>query len=455
MVAMGFAEVVMLALLGGGINSTDLVALVQPTHYFQTRQIDATFDKLIELAGREPKDAKTQIQQLVALRHLADESDKLKKTANYGAYRAVLEQIASGKKGADPSAFAQDYAQRVLVKLDGSQREIPKLKPMRAEALSWFPDDLTFAAAADLRQTNMSGVDSFKDLVKLIPERAKKEIYDFVEQTGNVRIEQAAIGIADNGGQRDEMKIFMRFSGKGKQAWLVPALKKLGRDRVTEKTSKDDKGTPLTFLQDSDSPPIIMFLGDTDILIYGYSGNNAKHDKLTEEIFAARSGKKANAAAGTLKAPLGKIPDRSIAFAVGAIPSEMKREFRAFGVTPDRIIAFAERTQTGIDLQLQASMANGDDTKTFVQKVSELRMQGIAGLQEAMKQPLPPGSPPVPFQAMINFLETLQVQGQDNGAQVRAVVPDGLIQQMGTMGMMWFGMAREFEAPPPKDGGKK
>src|SRR4051794_29528159 len=119
MIGIGFAEILLLALMGGGMNSTDLVALVPPGHYFQSRQIEVSLDKMVELAGRDPKDPKTQVQQLVALRHLADESDKLKKAANYAALRAALEAIAQGKKGADATGFAPEYGQNVLDKIDG------------------------------------------------------------------------------------------------------------------------------------------------------------------------------------------------------------------------------------------------------------------------------------------------------------------------------------------------
>jgi hypothetical protein len=214
---------------------------------------------------------------------------------------------------------------------------------------------------------------------------------------------------------------------------------------------KDAKGTPITLLQEGDRPPVLMIVGDTDFVIFGYGGNNQKSDKLLDEVLDARSAKKPNASAGNLKTSLGKVPANAIAFGIGDLPNEIKREFRGLGATPDSILAFAERTQTGVDLQLDAKLANAADTKAFVQKVGELRTQGIAGIQEAMKQPLPPGTPPIPFQAIINMLETLQVQGQEGAAQVRMVVPDGLIQQLGTMGMMVFGTHRAggFDPPPP------
>src|ERR1700722_18986727 len=98
MLAVSFVEVLMMAILSGGSGSTDLVAMMQPRQYFESRQIEISIDKMVDLANEEPKNAKTQIVQLNALRYLADESDNLKKSANYAAYRQQLEAIAQGKK---------------------------------------------------------------------------------------------------------------------------------------------------------------------------------------------------------------------------------------------------------------------------------------------------------------------------------------------------------------------
>ncbi len=454
MIGLGFAEILMMALMGGGVNSTDLVSLVQPAHYFQSRQIDVSFDKMVELAGLEPKDAKTQIQQLVALRHLADESEKLKKAEKYIILRATIEQIAQGKKGADVTGFAQDYAQRVLDKLDGTKREPAKTKPVREEALAWFPADITFGAAIEMRPTNPQANDPFKDLLKLLPENAKKEMYEFIEKSGNVRVERVAFGFA--GEERGKQKIFVRLTGKANHTWLAETFKTLSNGRFESKQMKDANGTPITIMHQPKREPMILMVGNNDIVIGGYDQFDGKHDELAPEILDARAKKKPNAAAGKLKDDLAKVPENAVAFAVGGIPGELKREFQGgFGAVPDKIVAFAERTQLGLDVQVQAKMANAEDSKTMVQKVSQLRKEGIAGLQQAMNQPLPPNFPPVPFQALINVLESLQVQSNDEKAQLRVVLPNGLIEQMGTMGMMVFGVARELAPPPPPKEEKK
>ena len=117
MFALGFAEVLVLALMSGGMASADLVSLVQPQHYFQARKIDVSIDRMVDIANTEPKDAKAQIMQLTALRYLADETEAFKKAPNYATNRQALEAIAQGKKAQDPLGFAQDYANRVLARL--------------------------------------------------------------------------------------------------------------------------------------------------------------------------------------------------------------------------------------------------------------------------------------------------------------------------------------------------
>jgi hypothetical protein len=64
-----------------------------------------------------------------------------------------------------------------------------------------------------------------------------------------------------------------------------------------------------------------------------------------------------------------------------------------------------------------------------------LRKLGIDELQKAMQQPLPAGAPPVPFQGMINLMESLQVSNQSENVNVRVLVPNGLIQQLPLMMM--------------------
>jgi hypothetical protein len=196
-----------------------------------------------------------------------------------------------------------------------------------------------------------------------------------------------------------------------------------------------------------------MLVGNTDLLILGYSGNgnNLKHDDLVDDVLDARAKKKPAASAGALKDRLAKVPDEAVALLVGNVPEDMKRELRfVFDPIPANITAFIQRAQQGLDVQVVSSMANAEDAGKIVQKVASLRKEGIAGLKEAMQQPPRPGMPAIPFQAMINVMETLQVQSKAGQVQVRVFLPDGLIEQLSNGTMLYgFGIGGGLAPPPP------
>ena len=67
----GFAEVLVLAVMTGGTASTDLVDLIHPTHYFAARDMEPSVDKMADMAGEEPKNAKASVLQLTSLRYFS------------------------------------------------------------------------------------------------------------------------------------------------------------------------------------------------------------------------------------------------------------------------------------------------------------------------------------------------------------------------------------------------
>jgi hypothetical protein len=223
----------------------------------------------------------------------------------------------------------------------------------------------------------------------------------------------------------------------------------MGLGRLQTKQMKDEKDTPITLMQERNGPPVIMLVGSTDLLVVGFEGNNGQQEDLVTEVLEARSKKKANAAAGPLKARFAKVPDKAVALLVGGVPDQMKRELGfAFQALPTGVTAFIEREQKGLDVQFEATMANAEDAGKFVQKAGVLRKDGIKAIRDEMQNPRQPNGPPIPFLAMINLLEGLQVQDKDDKVQARTFVPDGLIQQV-MSSWMTFG-ARDFA--PPKCG---
>jgi hypothetical protein len=452
MAGFGFAEMLILAVLSGGSGSTDLVAFVQPQHYFQSKGIELSAGRAVELARTEPKDGKSQIMQLTALRYLYDETEAMKKSPNYDAHRKAIEEIAHGKEAQDALGFAKEYATRVLMKLDGKKAEPIKLPPIREEALNWFPAHAKLLFAFDFRQAQSiaPAQDPLKEILKLIPDNVKKEMYTHIERSGNVRMERVAFAFTENAANRNDHKIYLRFTGKANQTWAADALKSLDPQfEITQ--AKDGKDTPMILIQQPNRPPLMAMIGNTEMLMVGYGGNMGKHKDLLDEVLAVRDKKQPNATAGVFKDRLKKIPDKAVALFLADSSNDMKQIFQQLAkAAPNRIVAHIERMPQGLDLQIESSMANKDDAGTAVQKIGEMRKEGIAFLQHMMERPPQPGSPAIPFQSLINLVASLQVQGEGETVLTRVFLPDGLLQQMGSMGMMFGGFARPIAPPPPK-----
>src|SRR5262249_37751798 len=160
-----------------------------------------------------------------------------KKAKNYDTNRLAIEEIAEGKRGADPQGFAREYARAVLAKLDGKKIDAAKPRPLRDGILDWFPAEAKFVAAVDVRQGD-PGNDVASAFMKLMPEQGKNEIYDLLEKTGNVRIERAAMTIVD-AIKRDDEKIFVRITGKGNPAWLATYIANAPGENFQTKQIKD------------------------------------------------------------------------------------------------------------------------------------------------------------------------------------------------------------------------
>src|ERR1043166_5074102 len=279
MIGFGFPEMLLLALFSSGLNSIDLVALAPPADYFKSRRFEPTIDRMIDVVIVEPDTPKAQVLQLMALRHILDVADDFKKAKNYDTNRLAIEEIADGKRGKDPAGFAQEYAKRVLAKLDGKKSDPVKIPLLRDDALTWFPADIKFALAVDLRQSPDAQAGQSKDLLKGIPDNTKSRFYDELEKTGNVRIERFAVGGSQG---NNDMKVFVRLTGKGNPAWLSQSLASLiggfGGNFQSKKIKLADD-TSITLLQDRNGPTVAI-IGSTDIVIVANKRLDGKQDDL-------------------------------------------------------------------------------------------------------------------------------------------------------------------------------
>src|SRR3954469_8579941 len=104
--AVGGAEFILIIMLlypaGGGMPN-DLGSFLEPADYFNSRRIEAQPKSLLELASKPAPGAEASAAQLLAIRWLADNKDKLGDDKD--AVRKALQKLAEG-----PAGFARDHA---------------------------------------------------------------------------------------------------------------------------------------------------------------------------------------------------------------------------------------------------------------------------------------------------------------------------------------------------------
>jgi hypothetical protein len=428
MVGSGFIQLLLASLSAGGINANDWMTMVQPAEYFQSRKVVPTVDRMIDFVVADIDSPKAQIKQLAALQYLSEEAEKFKASKNYATNRLAVELVADGKRGLDPAGFGQEYAKRLLLKLDGKKIEAAKAIPLRTDALRWFPADTRLAVAFDMAQLQDIGNDARKGILKNLDDHTRLRLYDQLETVGNVRFDRLSFAVID-APKFDDQKWLVRISGKATHEWLAKAFVERGGN---VKKSKDPDGTPVSILQRTGEA--IVLIGNTDMVIVSYNPFNAKHSAAVEDFFAVRAKKKPHAGEGALKDRLAKVPDAAMAFLVGDLPGDIRDDIikRVIDPAPAKITAYVERGPMGLDLHMETVLKDAGEAAQFTQKAATLRKDGIEQLQKVVKDP-PADLPFVPFQSLLKLADSVQIESKGDTVQIKGFVGSYLIHELGRM----------------------
>lgn len=444
MVAVGWSEILILILLGG-TTPADVVSMLHADDYFQSRKIDLTVEKMLELAGKDPVDGKAQIQQLLALRTLGDDPSEVKKSGQQQAVMQLLQQIADGKKAQDPLGFARTYASRTLARLEGKTPPAPALPKdsLRSEAFKWFPAAATLIGGADFRGGGDDAFDPLAPMRKLlttkVPPEEKAKIYEVVEALGNIRIDRSSFAFVDEPQAETRGRIFIRVTGKGDPKRILDVLEQKGGFQITKKDG-------VTLAQHANRPPLLAFIGDSDVLFVGANNRNLDHGKLVDEVLAIRARGEGSVLSGKFNEELQKLAADGNGIIIGQIPADFQHELTRGGVlpaAPESISAVMKRGKA-LQVKFQAVMTNADDAKDFSTTLLGLRDKGVALLQNV------PPQAAVPARVVDNFrktLESLKLNADGKTAQGSAEV-DGNIGEM----LQYLIMAESRSstvAPPP------
>jgi hypothetical protein len=465
MMAMGGIELFVLMLMGTGGLSNDLVSLLDAKGYFESRQIEMKVPRLVELATREPANAKDQVSQLLAMRWLGEEAAQVKKAKDFAEILDKIEQVAQGKKGQDPLGFAADYARMAAVALGSTRVEAPFQKlpdnSLRQDALTWFPPSVQIVVAADFRNTAPTSLDSGKMmremLLKFVPPQAREEVYGMAEKLGNVRVDRVAFGYAPPSKEEQQGRVYFRLSGKADHKRLVDVLKD-SAPGMTAKEQKGFRGQRVTMLVNPQGtrhgPPGMAVVGDTDLIVAGAEGSQVKDELTIAQVLAVRAGREKNMLGGKLDPFLKKTSPQASAIVVGELPSEVRTGFtrgpEAFKVFPKIVVAEVLRNKGVVEAKFQGTLDSADDAKQFTEDAERLRKMAIVELNNVAKN-VPPflPIPPKTFEQMAEVLKSVKVQAKGATVSGRMTIPEETIKALSNVGGLAFGFVGAAGAPPP------
>ncbi len=425
--AFGFSEVLLVALLGGP-GASDLASVLPLQAYFQYRNIPLSVDKMVELAATTPTDGKTQLQQNLALRYLRENIEQVKTSPNSQKHREVIAEIAAGKKANDAQGFAKDQANFVLAQWDQKKIQAAEPESLKVAMLSWLPKHVTLAGGFRSSQEFDSNPGQMMELVaKQMPMQVRDHIYGTVEKLGNIRFDRAFYGYSE-----ETKIIYGRIVGRFDPVKIVAVIAEAEKaEKQDVQTSRNAKGETLRVFDFSkrENSPRFAFIDDREFLFVASPGPLSVEaaTKAFNEILAIREGEGKTAADSSLKEDVKKVPDKSLLATIGKLPSEASN---ASGI--EKILVFAERFNQDIDFQVKGSGSDEGKVKSFTDSF----IMGHKAALETWKNPRNPFPPGVPVQAIVNLLESVQIQSENTTVQFRAVLPRALLNVAPVVGVM-------------------
>ena len=455
MAAVGPMFMLMLMLSSGGSRSHDLVSIVDADDYFKAHSIEVTADNLVQVAGKEPGDAKSQVAQLLALRWLGEHADQAKKVKNA---RTTVQGIAEGTTAQDPLGFAKGYAAATLARLDGKPAPKPAAIPANsvgAEALKWFPDSATIFGSYDLRASGeLAPVDesSLRSLlVKMLRGRDKEEFYKFVDGAGNMRADRVSFGYAADPQDHRKNRIYVRVTGLADRKAVTDLIKKSLRGAKVE-YRKGPKGHLMTIISPEKGDAAFALLGNTDMLICGHESDPENSLEVLEEALDVRAGNKPSILKGPHAAKLKKVPADAVGVLMGDVPEELRRDMvrgpgSPFKAVPKSVAVVMTRAKS-IKIDWHGSMADADDAKSFAENVAELKKKGLDELKQ-----LPPQLKikPEQIKVLTQMLESIKVEAKDDKVTGGLEITPKMVKVVNDLvqkSMMGWFMMEERSAPP-------
>src|SRR5262249_14101905 len=154
--------------------------------------------------------------------------------------------------------------------------------------------DATLAGGLDLRgpaPVTMDGKQIRQMLTMATRGREKEELIKLVDKFGNVQVDRISFAHASDPKEMKKDKIWIRVTGRADRKRIVEFIKA----NVTGSIIAEEKGPkeePISIVHAKDQPPAFALVGDHDIIIGGYEGNQGDHLPVVRDALEVLAGRK-------------------------------------------------------------------------------------------------------------------------------------------------------------------
>lgn len=441
MVGIGFAELLLLLLTTSGQMTNDLVSLIPTEDYCQHHKIELDSTTMMKLADTEPSTPEKQIQQLLAIRWLGEHFTNVKEPKQV---KALLQQIAAGKKVNDAHGFAKLYAKRALAHIEKKPLPVPQIPKGETinSTLNWFLPSVDLAVGLDFRSRQPLQPmkksplrEMTKRMTRFIGPGDKREIYQAINAMGNIQIDHVSLGIEWDQqelaqGSIEPHRLMIRVRGSWNTNWLKTLYTQfLGNHKIETRKEKDGQSILLTRIPNG--APGIAVIGNHEAIFAGYWSITKKHLEVVEEILAIRAGKNKN---GYQRGDLAKVTDKAskeahLLIAAKSYP-QMQQMVQGLPFLPKNVLVTGTQ-EKGLTLQVQAQFKDEVEATAVKQALTQLKDMGLKQLKAAPKNIVPEQVQ----KTLVNQLNETKIFADGATANVKATIdPEAII----TMVRAWF-----------------
>jgi len=390
-----------------------------------------TTPKMIELAGKEPIDAKTGIAQLLAIRWLGEHAHEVKKDSDA---RTLLEEIAKGEKGKKAQGYAKDYALSVLARLDGrttAYRRLPE-NSVRSDALDWFASGPADFGVLDFRKAGEFSPPDEKALRRFansaIPPQFLEEFYKLAEKVGNLRLNRLSFAYYPDRNKLGPGRILLRFTGAADRQRLTEFLEKmLG---ANHKDEKGPHGEQIRLFSSPDSTSAIALIGDSELIVAGSDRPGGDHLQVLREVLKIFAGDTLGLAQGGMAPVLKEIDPLASGLFIWQPSLGASYACTALGIDSIPLTGKADKfvlvvnKKKNIEVRIKAYLAEKKDAKESVENLSQAKEKGLEGLKKYLKQEKVRNDM---ANLLIQIFEKIKIEAKENILTAEIDIPPELL----------------------------